>query len=208
MSNIHSILPLLDNDSWRWNRSEITRERVQPGNREPLFERPRYPGFVYFASVAVRGENADEARIEFDFDRFETDRSIKQIFQVGLTGPSGISPSITRYDADDGFFAVRVSPSVPIGYNDSASISVRAPSNETVLTEAIGLNLEILDMPSFMQSYQRATRGQVIDNVKNLTDKIDTLNKNIELMIEAQPGDVEVPDRDNETDLDFIDNLV
>lgn len=208
MSNIHSILPLLDTNSWRWNKSEISRERIQPGNREPLFDRPKYPGFVYFASVAVQGEGAEQTNIEFDFDRFQTDRSIEELFRVGLTGSAGISPAVRRFDVDDGLFAIRIAPNVPVGYTDAAAISVRAPSDTEIVSEALGLNLEILDMDSFMSSYQRATAGQMIDKMDEFTDKLDRLNNNIELMLENGPGEVEVPDNGGDDSLDFIDDIV
>lgn len=208
MSNIHSILPLIDRSSWQWNKSEITEESVKPGNREPLFDSPSYPGFVYFASISVQGENAEETVIEINFDKFQSDRTVKELFQAGLTGNAGISPAVRRFDVDDGLFAIRIAPNVPVAYNDAASVSVRAPSTGEIRSDAVGLNLEILDMDTFMGSYQRATRGQVIDNIGNLTDKIDRLNSNLELMMQNQFTDVEIPENEEEDDLGFIDNIV
>lgn len=215
MSNIHSILPLLENDSWRWDKPELSQESIAAGNSESLFEDPSYPGFVYFASLGVRGENAENAELQFDFDRFETNRSYRDLFRVGLTGSGGISPSITRYDTDDDVYAARISPNIPIGYLDNAKIQVRAPSDNSITVDGIGLNLNILDQERFSRSYQRATAGEVIDRFSQITQQLGRMNANMEAMLE-QLGDIEVDrqnvdpidEQDGDDNLDWIDDIV
>jgi hypothetical protein len=214
MSNIHSILPLLEDDSWRWDKPEINQKTLAPGNSEPLFQDPTYPGFVYFATLGVRGNNAENAEIQFDFDRFETNRSYKDLFRVGLTGSGGISPSITRYDTDDDVYAARIAPNIPISYLDNASLEVRAPNTDEIVVDGLGLNLNVVDMERFMFSFQRATRGEVIDGFDRMIERLDRLNSNMEIMMQ-QLSDIELdrpemsernsPDRDN---LEWLDDLV
>jgi len=214
MSNIHSILPLLEDDSWRWDKPEINQKTLSPGNSEPLFEDPTYPGFVYFATLGVRGENAENAEIQFDFDRFETNRSYRDLFRVGLTDTGGVSPSITRYDTDDDVYAAKISPNIPVAYLDNASLEVRAPETDSVIVDGVGLNLNIIDMERFMLSFQQATRGQVIEGFGQVVERLDRLNNNMEMMIQELSGiELDRPDMSerNSTDdenLEWLDDLV
>jgi len=214
MSNIHSILPLLDDDSWRWQKPEIDRESIGPGNQEALFQDPRYTGFVYFASLGVQGEDSELAQIQFDFDKFESSRSFEDLFRVGLTESTGISPSITRYDTGNDRYAARISPQIPIAYTDNASLTVRAPSNTGITIDAVGLNLEILDGDLFAESYQRATAGQIIENFQSMTDQLSRLNQNMESFMEQfsdfqSPQNREEQNNGNQNeDTSFIDEIV
>jgi len=215
MSNIHSILPLLDEDSWRWQKPEIDRTVVGPGNQEPLIEQPDYAGFIYFAALGVQGEGSEQSEIQFDFDQFKSARSYEDLFRIGLTENTGISPSITRYDTTNDRYAARISPNIPVAYTDNARLMVRAPQNKEITIDAIGLSLEILDADLLARSYQRVTAGEVIENFQSMTDQLSKLNRNMEQFMQ-QFGDFEPPQDNGNEDgdgliddtSDFIDEIV
>lgn len=189
MSNIHSILPLLDDSSWRWDKQLLTEQRIRPGSDKDLFSNPTYPGFVYFGSISVSGESGPSASIEVGFDKANVERSIGRLYQSGISGGSGIAPGISRFDTENDVYVAELSPNIPISYLDNANISIHAPQDDSVLVDAFGIKLDILDLELFSQSFQRVTSGEIIDRMQEVRDrteevgeKLDDLNANIEAL--------------------------
>lgn len=189
MSNIHSILPLVSDDSWRWNKEELVDKRVPAGRTEDLFIDPVSPGFLYFGVIRVIGDAGEKTEIELDFDAFHYKVTIEDAFGDGITDTGAVVPSITRYNTEEDIYALELRPDPPVAYLDNARVSINAPSQTTVNVEATALKLDILNLNEFSRSYQRATSGQLIDNISALESKVDRLNSNMRELLDAINGD-------------------
>ena len=208
MSNIHSILPLIETDSWRWDRTLINQKTLKPTERKDLISSPKYPGFIYFGTISVSGEGGEQAAIELKFDNAETKRTLGRLFSSGVQGSAGIAPGVTRYDTDNDIYVAELSPTPPISYLDNAEISVRAPDQHEVTVDAFGIKLDILDADLFARSYERVISGELIEKMNNVDKRMQELNDNIRALGEALDAnnlrdEVDVPDVDRERDGGF-----
>jgi hypothetical protein len=185
MANIHSALPLIDRDTWRWDRNEITRERMNPGSRRDLINSPKYPGYIYFGVITILGEAGPSAEIETAFDNASTRRSVQRLFNSGLSDATGISPAVSRYDTDEDVYISNLTPVPPIAYSDNANISIYAPQGESVIVNAFGIKLDILDLEAFKDSYRKLVGSGATSSTSDLENKLDELNGTIESLEEV-----------------------
>lgn len=208
MSNIHSILPLLDDNSWRWDRNTITRDTVRPGSSRDLINSPKYPGFIYFGVITVVGQKGPDSQVEVEFDNANTKRSLGRLYNAGLSGTEGISPGISRYDTENDIYVTRLSPTPPISYLDNAKISLHAPQDESVRVNAFGIKVDILDVDLFMESYENVVSGQAIQKISSLEDKLTKMNANLRAIGETLDAQLNAPDRgDGDEDIEYGDSF-
>lgn len=189
MSNIHSILPLVSDDSWKWNKEELVDKEIPAGRTENLFSDPVTPGFLYFGIIRVIGDAGEKTEIEVDFDSFHYKVTIEDAFGDGITDTGSVVPSITRYNTEDDIYAMELRPNPPIAYLDNARVSINAPSQTTVNTQATALKLDIVNIQEFARSYQMATSGELIRGISSLENKVDRLNGNMRDLLDAIDGD-------------------
>jgi hypothetical protein len=182
MANIHSILPLIDNSAWRWDKNTITRRTLPPATSDALISSPNYPGYIYFGAITVTGKNGPQAKIEVEFDNANTKRSYDRLFKSGLTGSQGISPGIARFDTENDIYVAQLSPNNPIAYLDNAKISVHAPQTGEINLDAFGIKLDILDTELFAQSYREVVNDDSGGSPIDLSNKISRLNANIQTL--------------------------
>ena len=188
MSSIHSILPLVSDSSWRWDKEELVDKRVPAGRTEDLFVDPISPGFLYFGVIRVIGDAGEKTELELDFDAFHYKVTIEDAFGDGITDTGAVVPSVTRYNTEDDIYALELRPNPPIAYLDNARISINAPSKTSIDVQATALKLDILDINEFSRSYQRATSGELIDNISSLESKVDRLNSNMRELLDTIDG--------------------
>lgn len=184
MSNIHSILPLLDKDSWQWNKDQFIDETVPAGRSKDLFRVANVPGFLYKGLVVIQGEGGELSEIEIRIDNFDYTTTVKQAYAAGSTEMSAASPGVIRYDTSENLFAVSYEPTIPLAYSGSGRITITAPPNRDIVINSDALRLDILDRSSFSQSYQEATMSQLLDNIGLLEDEIRRTNENLERLID------------------------
>ena len=184
MSNIHSILPLLANDSWEWGKDELNDERIPAGRSEDLFNASNIPGFLYYGLVVVTGEDGYLTEVEIDLDSFDLKTTIREAYNIGSTRPGVISPGITRYDTENDVYAVTFQPNTPLAYISNARIKVTAPSQTGVIVNSDALRLNILDERRFMESYQEATISTLLDSFGAVGEELNRTNRNLEELID------------------------
>lgn len=185
MSNLHSILPLIDSESWRWDREIINQQQLRSAERVDLLSEPKYPGFIYFGTISIRGAEGNKTQIGIEFDQAETDRSIGRLFGSGATGSNGIGPSVTRFDTENDIYVTELTPTPPIAYLDNARISIRAPDSDGIEVDAFGIKLDILDIDMFATSYEQVTNGELINKMSKVDKRLEELNDNIRALGEA-----------------------
>jgi len=184
MSNIHSILPLLSDDSWSWDKEEVVDEQLQAGRSKDIFANPNIPGFLYYGLVTVRGSGGEKCEVDIGVDTFNYRSTIEEAYALGAVEASAVTPAIARYDSDNDVYTLLYQPSPPLAYVDSLNISVDAPSEQSVRLDSIALKLDILDIDSFRRSYQMATSGELLQGIEDLRDEFVRTNNSIQRMIE------------------------
>ena len=180
MANIHSLLPLLADDSWRWDREELVDEQLPAGRTKNLLKDPLYPGFLYYGLVSVRGEDGEKAEVEIDIDTYNQKTTIEEGYLLGSTRPGGAAPGITRYDTENNIYAIVYQPSPPLAYLDNIEISISAPSRSGVVVNSSALKLDILDLDRIKSSYQDATLGEFRNTISGLAEELGRTNDILE----------------------------
>lgn len=180
MSNIHTILPLLDRDTWRWDKAEITSQTVRPSITKRLFGDPGYPGYLFSGLVVVSGSGAEETVVKLSIDNYEFESSIKRAYEIGATIVGPKAPAVVRYNTTDDLYALLYEPNPPLAYIENIDISITAPENEDIVLESSGLKLDILDLDRFSRSYQDAVSGEVINRLQAVGEQMEQLNDNLE----------------------------
>lgn len=195
MANIHSLLPLLDDESWRWDRANISDTQMRPGTSRQLISSPKYSGFVYFGVISVLGQSGPKAEVEVEFDNANTQRSLGRLYNSGLTNTQGISPGISRFDTENDVYVTKLTPTPPIGYLDNAKIAIHSPQDDQIQVRAFGIKIDILDVDLFRESYQRITSGKLVEKMSNIENKLTRLNTNIEALGETLDADTRTQGR-------------
>lgn len=190
MSNIHSILPLLADDSWRWGKEELVDERVPAGRAENLFDASGLPGYLYYGLVVVQGTNGERTEVEIDIDQFQLKSTIEEAYNVGSTQPGPVSPGIGRYDTDNDLYSVIYQPNIPLAYVSNARIKITAPSQNDIVVNSDALRLDITDLRRFRESYQEATISQLLDRFGAIGQELNRTNRNLEELIDELGGRV------------------
>lgn len=190
MANIHSILPLLAQDSWEWGKDEIVDEKVLAGRSEDLFNASGVPGFLYYGIVIVQGPDGERTEVEIDLDNFQLQTTIEEAYTVGSTQVGAVSPGIARYDTENDLYAVTYEPSPPLAYISNARIQITAPSETDIRVNSDALRLDITDRESFRRSYQQATLSALFEGFDEIASELNDTNRNIEELLEAIQGTV------------------
>lgn len=190
MSNIHSILPLLSDSSWRWDKEELVDEAVPAGRNKSIFSDPVHPGFLYYGLVTVRGEGAERTEVEIDIDTFNLKTTIEESYNLGSVQPGSAAPGITRYDTDIDLYTIVYQPNPPLAYLDNLSIDISAPSNNPVRVDSNALKLDIIDEVEFANSYQRFTGGRLAEAIEDFNNEIAKTNSNLEEIVDRLDRDI------------------
>lgn len=185
MANIHTILPLLSEDSWEWGKDELVNERVPAGRSESLFSSSGIPGFLYYGLVVVQGPQGEKTEVEIDLDTFQLKSTIEEAYTIGSTDAGSISPGIARYDTENNVYAVVFEPNPPLAYASNARINIVAPSQSDIRVDSDALRLNITDRQRFRRSYQEATLSGLIDEFGRVSEELRATNQNIEELVEA-----------------------
>lgn len=185
MASIHSILPLVDPDTWRWKKEEEENRRIRAGRSHDIIRDPGNLGFIYYGQVGVTGEDGEKTEIDMSVDMFEYKVTIEDTFKAGLTGTGNTAPTVTRYDTDQDIYALTITPNPPIAYLDTARLSIDAPQRSDIILNASSIKLEITDRVEFARSYRKVTAGNVDEKIDDLLEKIDMLNNNIRSMVDV-----------------------
>lgn len=180
MSNIHSILPLLDRDTWRWDKAEISTQTVNPSITKRLFGDPGYPGYLFSGLVVMSGSGAEETVIKLAVDDYEFESSVKRAYEIGATVVGPKAPAVIRYNTTDDLYVILYEPNPPLAYIENIDISVTAPQGKDIVLEASGLKLDILDIDRFSRSYQDVVSGEVINRLQAVGEQMKQLNNNLE----------------------------
>lgn len=184
MSNIHTILPLLSEDTWEWGKDELVNEQVPAGRSEDLFSSAGIPGYLFYGLVVVQGPEGEKTEVEIDLDKFQLKSTIEEAYTVGSTDAGSISPGIARYDTENDVYAVVFEPSPPLAYASNSRIRIVAPSESDINVNSDALRLNILDRRGFIRSYQEATISGLLEQFGRLEDEMRASNENIEQLIE------------------------
>jgi hypothetical protein len=184
MANLHTILPLLESDSWQWDKSELIDERVPAGRSKSVFDSSSTPGFLYYGLVIVQGTNGEKTELDIQLDNFQLRQTIEGAYTVGSTQKGAVSPGIARYDTENDIYSVVYEPSPPLAYISNAKIDVVAPSNDDIRVESDALRLDITDVNGFRRSYQEATISQMLDGLSQVERQFEQMNNNIEDLVE------------------------
>jgi len=190
MSNIHSILPLLSDSSWKWDKRELVDEAVPAGRNKTIFGDPINPGFLYYGIVTIRGEGGEKSEVEIDIDTYNLKTTIEESYNLGSVTPGSAAPGITRYDTDVNLFTIVYQPSPPLAYLDNLSIDISAPSNRSIRVDSNALKLDILDETEFANSYQRFTGGRLADAIEDFNKEIARTNDNLESIVDRLERDI------------------
>jgi len=174
MSQITSILPLIDKSSWRWNvQSEINTE-IGAGSSDRLYDAESV-GWFYWGLITVRGSGGPDSEINIDSGRLKVDSTIAEFYESGVTGRGAGAPSINRYDTTNDIYGVLYEPRPPIYFNEGFTINVESPSDKSIAVNSDMLELEVIDQDKFISSL----RSVLIPNV-DIENKLDTISQQLQ----------------------------